>query len=65
MCFHILGVDILIDSQFKPYLLEINASPSFGTDSPLDYKIKKNVVSDSLNLLNFNHRRKLEYIKQE
>ena len=65
MCFHILGVDILIDSKFKPYLLEVNASPSFGTDTPLDYKIKKNVVGDAMGLLNFNHKRKLEMIRQE
>lgn len=47
MCFQILGFDILIDRQFKPYLLEVNSSPSFGTDSSLDYKIKKNVVADA------------------
>lgn len=58
MAFHILGFDVLIDSQFKPYLLEVNCSPSFGTDTPLDYKIKKNVVADALHLLNFNYARK-------
>ena len=53
MCFQILGFDILIDKTFKPYLLEVNCSPSFGTDSSLDYKIKKNVVADAFRLLNF------------
>jgi D-alanine-D-alanine ligase-like ATP-grasp enzyme len=53
MCFQILGFDILIDKAFKPYLLEVNCSPSFGTDSSLDYKIKKNVVADAFRLLNF------------
>ena len=47
MAFQILGVDILIDETFKPYLLEVNASPSFATDSPLDYKIKKAVLLDA------------------
>ena len=61
MAFHILGFDVLIDSDFKPYLLEVNQSCSLNTDTPLDYKIKKNVVADALNLLNFNHKRKLEY----
>lgn len=53
MAFQILGFDVLIDSKFKPYLLEVNCSPSFGTDSSLDYKIKKNVISDAFYLLNF------------
>ena len=47
MAFQILGVDILVDSKFKPQLLEVNCSPSFRTDSGLDYQIKKNVVADA------------------
>jgi len=54
MAFQILGFDVLIDSKFKPYLLEVNCSPSFGTDSTLDYKIKKNVIGDAFQMLNFN-----------
>ncbi len=54
MCFQILGFDIMIDNKLKPYLLEVNQSPSFATDSPLDYKVKKNVVVDAFKLLNFN-----------
>lgn len=45
----------MIDSKFKPHLLEVNCSPSFGTDSSLDYKIKKNVIADAFRLLNFNY----------
>lgn len=40
MCFEILGFDILIDRKLKPWLLEVNHSPSFSTDSPLDRRIK-------------------------
>jgi hypothetical protein len=58
MCFQILGFDVLIDSKFKPLLLEVNASPSFGTDSSLDYKIKKNVLGDALRMLNFTYERR-------
>ena len=38
--FEIYGFDILIDQNLKPWLLEINISPSLTTDSPLDKKIK-------------------------
>ena len=31
-CFHILGFDILIDEDLKPWLLEINANPSLNID---------------------------------
>jgi Tubulin-tyrosine ligase family len=58
MCFQILGFDVLIDSKFKPYLLEVNASPSFGTDSSLDYKIKKNVIGDAFRMLNFSYAKR-------
>lgn len=54
----------MIDKTFKPWLLETNCSPSFATDSSLDYKIKKNVVADAFKLLNFDHDRKMAWIKQ-
>mmetsp|Transcript_21574 Transcript_21574/g.3525 ORF Transcript_21574/g.3525 Transcript_21574/m.3525 type:complete len:94 (-) Transcript_21574:306-587(-) len=41
MCFEILGFDVLIDSKLKPWLLEVNHSPSFSTESPLDRRIKR------------------------
>jgi len=40
----VLGFDILLDSQLKPWLLEVNHTPSFQTDSNLDYKIKYNLI---------------------
>ena len=48
MCFEVLGFDIILDSHLKPWLLEINHTPSFGTDTPLDYKIKYGVIKESL-----------------
>ena len=64
MAFQILGFDIILDSQFTPFLLEVNASPSFATDSPLDYKIKKNVVYDAFSLLNFSAKIREDYINE-
>lgn len=52
MCFEILGLDVMLDTKLKPYIIEVNHSPSFTTDSPLDKEIKKRVIGDTLNLLN-------------
>ena len=50
-CFEVLGFDVLIDSELKPWLLEANMSPSLAWDSPLDFKIKSNLITDALNLV--------------
>ena len=46
MCFELLGFDIILDSNLKPMLLEVNHAPSFATDSPLDYDIKHKLFVD-------------------
>jgi len=45
-CFEVLGFDILLDNNLRPWLLEINLSPSLNTDSPLDLKIKGSMIAD-------------------
>ena len=49
-CVELYGFDILIDDNLKPWVLEVNLSPSLATDAPLDLKIKSNCMSDWLNL---------------
>jgi hypothetical protein len=49
-CFEVFGFDILIDSDLKPWVLEVNLSPSLATDAPLDLKIKTNLITDTLNM---------------
>lgn len=48
-CFEIFGFDILIDSDLKPWLLEVNLSPSLAPDAPLDMTIKTQLLTDSFN----------------
>lgn len=50
-CFELFGYDILIDSELKPWLLEVNLSPSLACESPLDTTIKANLVADTFNLV--------------
>lgn len=64
LCFEILGFDIMLDRFCKPILLEVNHSPSFSTDSPLDYKIKSELIHDTIKLLGLSTRRK-NYYKQQ
>lgn len=45
-CFELLGFDILIDNQLNPWLLEVNLSPSLNCDSPLDQRIKADLIAD-------------------
>ena len=41
----------MIDSDFKPWLIEINLSPSLACDSQLDMKIKSQLLADTFNLI--------------
>ncbi|TRY91785.1 hypothetical protein DNTS_023743 [Danionella cerebrum] len=52
-CFELYGFDVLIDSNFKPWLLEVNLSPSLACDAPLDLKIKASMISDMFSLVGF------------
>ena len=49
-CFGLLGFDVLINSDLKPWLLEVNLSPSLACDSLMDLKIKHSLFVDTINL---------------
>jgi tubulin polyglutamylase TTLL6/13 len=49
----------------RPYVLEVNQSPSFSTDSPLDYKIKKCVIGDAFHLLNTSYEKRMLHINNK
>eukprot|EP00743_Colponemidia_sp_Colp-15_P008256 GILK01008960.1.p1 GENE.GILK01008960.1~~GILK01008960.1.p1 ORF type:complete len:1151 (-),score=218.57 GILK01008960.1:197-3385(-) len=52
-CFELFGFDILLDNTHRPWLLEVNLSPSLHCDSPLDQKIKGSMLSDLFTLTGF------------
>ncbi|XP_072763797.1 tubulin polyglutamylase TTLL5-like isoform X1 [Anoplolepis gracilipes] len=50
-CFELFGFDILIDDTLKPWLLEVNLTPSLGCDSPLDVRLKSALIADLFTLV--------------
>lgn len=54
-CFEILGFDIILDKNLKPWVLEVNHSPSFSTESDFDYQVKIDLISEALKIMDINH----------
>mmetsp|Transcript_26231 Transcript_26231/g.51366 ORF Transcript_26231/g.51366 Transcript_26231/m.51366 type:complete len:541 (+) Transcript_26231:173-1795(+) len=54
-CFQLLGFDVLLDEDAKPWLIEVNGRPSLRTSSPLDAVIKRGVVSGALRIVSGRH----------
>eukprot|EP00304_Pavlova_gyrans_P010249 CAMPEP_0206046194 /NCGR_PEP_ID=MMETSP1466-20131121/17986_1 /ASSEMBLY_ACC=CAM_ASM_001126 /TAXON_ID=44452 /ORGANISM="Pavlova gyrans, Strain CCMP608" /LENGTH=472 /DNA_ID=CAMNT_0053421165 /DNA_START=1 /DNA_END=1416 /DNA_ORIENTATION=+ len=52
-CFELLGFDVILDHKLRPFLLEVNHSPSFAVDTPLDDALKSSVLEDTLALVSF------------
>ena len=46
--FEVLGFDVLLDEKLRPWLLEVNRSPSFATDEKIDNEIKSGLLTDTL-----------------
>jgi len=47
-CFEMYGYDLLVDADLKPWLLEVNASPSLTTTTKADRLLKVKVIDDAL-----------------
>jgi tubulin polyglutamylase TTLL6/13 len=45
----------MIDTALKPWLIEINHTPSFTTDTPFDKMIKGGVIEETLRIINCNY----------
>ena len=56
--FELYGFDILIDSNLKPWIMEVNVCPSLSSSSPMDRKIKHILLTDTLNIIGMEHMTK-------
>ena len=45
------GYDILIENDLKPWLIEVNASPSLSTTTESDRILKMNLLRDVFNIV--------------
>ena len=50
LCFEIFGYDFIIDSDFRPWILEINNNPGLGISSPVIQKLIPRMFDDALRL---------------
>jgi tubulin polyglutamylase TTLL1 len=50
-CFEVYGFDILIDDNLKPWLIEVNASPSLTTTTEMDRSLKMQVIEDAFKIV--------------
>lgn len=51
-CFEVYGFDVMLDSDLKPWLIEVNASPSMTATTPNDHKMKVGMLDDLFTIVN-------------
>nr|CCA27829.1 tubulintyrosine ligase family putative [Albugo laibachii Nc14] len=65
--FDLYGFDILLDEDLKPWLIEINSSPSMARENDLDFQVKDSVMYDTIKLVNplrFDRHRLVEVLSR-
>ena len=64
-CFQILGYDIMLDKKLKPWLLEVNESPSFNDDTEVDRVVKQGLIEDTFRLLDVKKIQKARILEKD
>jgi len=65
--FELFGYDILVDSDLKCWLIEVNSSPSLARDTILDDMVKSKLIDDIIDLvdpLDFDRKRLFEVLER-
>lgn len=65
VCFELFGFDIVLDDNFRPWLLEVNTSPALQTPTMLDKRVKFPLVANMLELVGVIPYSKTEYKKRQ
>nr|CAD7460643.1 unnamed protein product [Timema tahoe] len=63
--YELFGIDVLLDHELRPWLLEVNISPSLHSSSPLDLAVKGPLVRDLMNIAGYQIPCKLSQGQQE
>ena len=50
-CYECYGYDIIIDDALKPWLIEVNASPSLSSTTVHDRIMKYKLINDIINVV--------------
>lgn len=50
-CFELFGFDVILDRQLRPWLLEVNASPSISCSCEVDRAVKLPMLEDVLDIM--------------
>jgi D-alanine-D-alanine ligase-like ATP-grasp enzyme len=64
ICFEVLGIDIFIDENVKPWLIEVNSLASFATDAGLDKQVKYDLMYETIKILDLNPEKKKKLKKE-
>ncbi|CAG9832568.1 unnamed protein product [Diabrotica balteata] len=62
-CYELFGIDILLDDKLRPWLLEVNISPSLHSASPLDAHVKGPLVQSIFDLAQFHLPSRISALK--
>ena len=55
-CFTLYGYDVMFDEKNKPWLIEVNASPSLTANTPDDYRLKYDLLSSLLDIVDMERK---------
>jgi len=57
-CFELLGFDVMFDEEYNPWVLEVNHSPCYLTETPFDYELKLGLITETFRLLGVDPKRR-------
>merc|ERR1712166_442048 len=64
-CFELYGVDVIIDDQLKPWVLEVNSGPAMGLDEPVDRLVKLPLLQDAIRLVSSGQAARSKVLQQQ